>query len=165
MWVTSRSKHWWIIMSQTNFICPSSCIDFFVSPNGTKFACCKDGIYALTSTDNNDSLDFDEAEDDIFAEPKKPCRVPSVSKDIDGVLRVKFKREALCFTVLDKIIFSLHLHRNGNQAICLSFYIDANCICTCWPTKWLHYWLKTSKPLKLLIELVDRNAMNTGGIN
>jgi hypothetical protein len=37
-------------MSQTNFICPSICIDFFVCPNGTKFACCKDGIYALTST-------------------------------------------------------------------------------------------------------------------
>ena len=129
MWVTSRSKHWWIIMSQTNFICPSICIDFFVCPNGTKFACCKDGIYALTSTENNDSLDFDDADDDIFAEPKKPCLVPSVSKDIDGVLRVKFKREALCFTVLDKIIFSLHHHRNGNQAIFLSFYIEANCIC------------------------------------
>jgi len=110
-------------MSQTNFICPSSCLDFFVCPNGTKFACCKDGIYALTSTENNDSLDFDEADDDIFAEPKKPCLVPSVSKDIDGVLRVKFKREALCFTVLDKIIFSLHLHRNGNQA-----YIEATCL-------------------------------------
>ena len=39
-----------IIMSQTNFICPSSCIDFFVCPNGTKFACCKDGIYELAST-------------------------------------------------------------------------------------------------------------------
>ena len=104
-------------MSQRNFICPSRCIDFV--PLGEKlYACCKDGIYELKLYDDDDAkMDFDEADDDIFSDAKRPCLMTSQTKDVDGVLRVKFKREALCFAVIaDKVLLSLHLHRNGSQA-------------------------------------------------
>ena len=107
-------------MSQKRFICPNRCIDL-IPFEDKLFACCKDGIYELNRY--NDSLDFDEAEEDLFAEAKRPCRVMPVSEDIDGLLKVKFKREAICFTIIGKLLLSLHLLRNGTQA-----YIEATCL-------------------------------------
>ena len=106
-------------MSQKRFICPNRCIDL-ITFEEKLFACCKDGIYELDS--HNDSLGFEDAEEDLFAEAKRPCRVMPVSEEIDGLLKVKFKREAICFTIIDKILLSLHL-RKGTQA-----YIEATCL-------------------------------------
>ena len=76
-------------MSQIKFICPNRCIDLI--PFDEKlYACCKDGIYELK---RYDSLDFDDEEDDIFSEAKRPCRLIPVSEDVHGLLKVEPVKE------------------------------------------------------------------------
>ncbi len=84
------------------------------------FLCCKDGVYEL---EQDDQMEIDdEDEEDLFFDPAAvaPKKQKVEEKDSkEAPLRVKFKREALCFASKGKMLFSLH-KKSYNEA-----YIEA----------------------------------------
>lgn len=84
---------------------PNPPIDL-ASVNDKLYICCQDGVYEL---DKQVPMDLDD--DDLFGDidEKRHCPGPSFKETKqDALLKVKFKKEALCFCLKDNVLFSLH---------------------------------------------------------
>ena len=59
---------------------------------------------------NNLSRDILDEDDLIFESPqrKKPCQTPAQEIPKDAILKVKFKRDALCYYAKNSILYSMH---------------------------------------------------------